>query len=313
MNKDYYKVLGVTKAATPEELKKAYRKLALKYHPDRNKGNKASEEKFKEINEAYAVLSDTEKRKQYDTFGSTEFSHRYSQEDIFRGFDFSSLFRDVGLGDIFSQAFSGGKGKKGFQFQYNFGGHGQQAPFGQGFGQGDLRQKGNDIVLELPVRLIEALNGADKVVSFRRDMQVERVSVKVPPGIEDGKKLRVAGKGEPGLRGGPAGNLYLKIRIEDDPQFKREGINLVYDLELPYSSLVLGTRADIPTLDGKTLNIRVPAGTQNNTRLRLKGFGLPASDHSGRGDQFVRILVKVPKKLNSKQKQLMEELGTIGL
>lgn len=313
MEKDYYKILGVSKAATADELKKAYRKLALRYHPDRNKGNKASEEKFKEINEAYAVLSDPEKRKQFDTFGSETFSQRFSQEDIFRGFDFSNVFREFGLGDLFGQAFSGGKGKKGFQYHYDFGGFGG-SQFGQDFrSQGEIRQKGKDIVLELPVSLSEVLSGAEKVVSFTRNMQTEKVSVKIPAGIENGKKLRVAGKGEPGIQGGPAGNLYLKIRLEDHPRFRREGLNLILDIELPFSSIVLGSQVDVPTIDGKTLNLRIPPGTQANTRLRLKGFGLPAPDNSGRGDQFVRLTVKIPQKLTNKQIKIIQELETMGL
>ncbi len=313
MAKDYYRILGVSKTASAEELKKAYRKMALKYHPDRNKGEKAAEERFKEINEAYAVLGDPEKRRQYDTYGSTEFSHRFSQEDIFRGFDFGNIFKEFGFGDLFHQAHSSGKGRNGFQFHYNFGG-GSGPQFGQPFhGQGPLKQKGRDIVLELPVTLREVFHGQEKVVTFKRGGQTERVSVKIPPSIEDGKKLRVPGKGECGLHGGQDGNLYLKIRVEEDSQFRREGSHLVYDVEIPYSAAVLGSRVDVPTIDGKTLSLRIPPGTQNQTKLRLKGFGLPAPGGGGKGDQFVRVTVKIPSDLTGRQKELIEELGATGL
>jgi curved DNA-binding protein len=312
MSKDYYKILGVPKSASAEEIKKAYRKLALKYHPDRNKGDKAAEEKFKQISAAYAVLSDPEKRKQYDTVGSTEFHQRFSQEDIFRGFDFSSIFKEFGgsFGDILGQAFSQGKKGSSRQFYYNFGGpqSGRDFRFHH-----DVKQKGEDIVLELPVSLVEVLDGAEKVVSFQRGGHTERISVKIPAGIEDGKKLRIPGKGGPGLHGGTPGNLYLKIKALEHPQFKREGFNLVLDREIPFSSVVLGSQVDVPTLDGKNLSVRVPAGTRSNTRLRLKGFGLPLPDGAGRGDLYVRIMVKVPGKLNNKQKHLVEELAAAGL
>lgn len=309
-NKDYYHILGVSKNASPGEIKRAYRKLALRYHPDRNKGDRAAEEKFKEISEAYAVLSDPEKRKPYDTFGSAEFHQRFSREDIFRGFDFSTIFKEFDLGNFFSQAFSGRKGKNSRQFGYNFGG----PPFGRDFQfKPAAKQKGQDIVWELPVSLAEVLYGAKKIVSFHRGGQTERVSVKTPPGIESGKKLRIPGKGGPGLHGGPPGNLYLKVKLQEHPQFKREASDLVMDKEISYSRAVLGSQLEVPTLDGKNLNVRVPAGTQNNTRLRLKGFGLPVPNGSGRGDQYVRIIVKVPRKLTSTQIKLIKELAAAGL
>lgn len=307
MEKGYYKVLGVSKNCSADELKKAYRKLALKYHPDRNKGDKAAEERFKEISEAYAVLTDPEKRKQYDAFGSTEFHQRFSQEDIFRGFDFGTVFREFGFGDGFGQFHSGGRNKG---YQFNFGGFGPQ--YNQQFRTAGEPGKGQDVVLELPITLLDVFHGAEKVVSFPRGQEMEKVSVKIPAGIEDGKKLRIPGKGQPGIHGGP-GNLYLKIRLQEHPKFKREGSNLVIDLEVPFSAAALGSRIDVPTIDGRTLSTRLPAGTQCNTKLRLRGCGLLFPDGSGKGDLLVRISIQVPGKLTNKQKQLVEELGAAGL
>lgn len=184
--KDYYEVLGLKKGATEEELKKAYRKLAVKYHPDKNPGDKAAEEKFKEINEAYAVLSDPKKRQQYDQFGSSDFHQHYSQEDIFRGFDVGDIFKDMGFGtdDIFSRIFGGGF---------------RQGQGGFGFGGGG-RQRGEDFSMELAVSFHDAYTGCEKRVAFMRDGKREELSVKVPAGVESGARLRVAGKGGAGER-----------------------------------------------------------------------------------------------------------------
>jgi len=181
---DYYKALGVDKNATPDEIKKAFRKLAVKYHPDRNQGDKASEEKFKEINEAYAVLSDPKKKEEYDTFGSSGFHRQYSQEDIFRGFDFGNAYKDMGTGageDIFSRLFGGA--------------------FARGGGRGGFRaasQKGTDLEMETDVSFRDAAQGAEKLVAFRRNGNREELKVKIPAGVENGSKIRIAGKGGQG-------------------------------------------------------------------------------------------------------------------
>ncbi len=322
MSKDYYKVLGVEKTATPEEIKKAYRKLAMKYHPDRNKEDKTAEEKFKEVGEAYAVLSDAEKRKQYDTFGSQGFRQRYSQEDIYRGSDLNDVLREMGLGgDFFSRIFGGGRGgPSGFR-TYTFTGGAPGGPGGPGMGgfdfsqaygeQGMGAQRGSDLVYELPVSLEEVFHGASKMVSYRRGGQVERVSVKVPAGIDTGKKLRLAGKGEPGPAGD--GDLYIKVRVLDHPQYRREGDDLEVSQEVSYSQAALGGSLEVPTLDGKKLNMKLPKGTQNGARLRLKGQGLPQFHGAGRGDLYVKVGVQVPHKLSKRQKELLEELAQEGL
>jgi curved DNA-binding protein len=306
--KDYYKILGVARSASNEEIKKAYRKLALKYHPDRNKGDKVAEDRFKEISEAYAVLSDSEKKKQYDMFGADGFQRRYTQDDIFRDVDFGSIFREFGFGGggrggphIFSQIFGGAGGRP----QYGRGG-----PFGGGRPQG---VKGQDLIYELSVPLEEVMTTTDKVIAYQVDGRQERISTKIPAGISTGKKLRLAGKGNPGAYGGPNGDLYVQIKVLDHPQFRREGDDLILNREIKLSDALLGTEIDVPTIDKKTMRLKIPAGTQNNAKFRLKGQGVPRMNKTGRGDAYVQVTVGVPKKLNKKQKALAEELRGVGL
>jgi len=315
--KDYYKILSVSKSVSPEEIKKAYRKLALKYHPDRNKGDKAAEAKFKEISEAYAVLSDPEKKKQYDMFGAEGFQTKFSQEDIFRGFDFGSTFKDFGFGgggrtqDIFSQIFGGGGGGAN---QYHFRGSG--APFGSSYGgfQGQPRRaKGQDLVYELPLTLEELSRTTNKTISFQVDGRQETVSVKVPAGIAAGKKLRLKGKGQPGPYGGPPGDLFIQIKVLDHPVFRREKNDLYFKQQIKFSEAVLGTEIEIQTIDKKRLKLKIPPGTQNNARFRFKGYGLPHMKGHGRGDAYAEITVQIPKKLNKKQKPLVKSLAEEGL
>lgn len=324
MSKDYYKILEVEKGASQDEIKKAYRKLALKYHPDRNKDDKSAEDHFKEVGEAYAVLSDPEKRKQYDTFGSTDFRQRYSQEDIFQGSDISDILREMGLGGDFFARFSGGH-SGGFR-TYGFGGGrpgaGQAGgpgmggfDFGQGFGgygQPGMA-KGTDLVYELPVSLPEVLSGATKMVSYRRGGKLEKVSVKIPPGMATGQKLRLSGKGEPGPQGAPSGDLFIRVRVTDQEGWRRDGDDLEKLVDIPFSQAALGHTMEVTTLDGKTLSVKAPKGAQNGARLRLKGQGLPHFKGSGRGDLYVKLNVKVPKKLSKRQKELLEELAQEGL
>ena len=311
--KEYYKTLGVDKKASEEEIKKAYRKLAMKYHPDRNKGDKKAEEKFKELSEAYAVLSDKEKRKQYDTVGSAGFQQRYSQEDIFQGFDFSNLFREFGFGggeNIFGQR-SGHPGGGAYR-TYTFNRGGQPFDYGDPYSQytgANRPQRGDDQMYELAITLREAGLGAEKQLSFPAGKKVEKVMVKIPPGISTGKKLRIPGKGEAGQAGGPPGDLFIQIKVLEDPVFKVEGQDLVVEKEINFTQAVLGTNVEVPTLDGKSLQVKIPPGTQAQSRLRLKGYGLPILGAKGKGDLFVKILVKIPKKLSDRQKKLVEELA----
>ncbi len=302
---DYYKILGVDKTADSAAIKKAYRKLAMKYHPDKNPDDKAAEDKFKQANEAYAVLSDPEKRKQYDTYGSTGFSERYSQEDIFRGSDLGSILREFGInfGGGFSQAGGAGSPFESF-FSQSSGCAGSR-----GFQQQAV--KGQDMTMELWVTLEEVATGTERTIALAHIG--DRVSVKIPAGIEPGKKLRVSGKGGPSQMGGPAGDLYLKVNVQPHALFQQDGSTLIYEKKVPFSQAALGTKVAVPTLDGKELNVKIPAGMQAGGKLRLKGKGLPKGPKGPKGDLMVKITIEVPKELTEKQQELLEELQKSGL
>lgn len=311
---DYYKILGVSKNSSVDEIKKAYRKLALKYHPDRNKDNKEAEEKFKQISEAYAVLSDKEKRHQYDMYGADGFQQRFSQEDIFRGSNLGDILREFGIGGFggsFRSSAGGGSPFEAFFHQASGTGGPGQSFFSRGFAQAPV--KGRDLVSELSVSLNEILTGAEKTFSLQHGGRTQSVSVKVPAGIEEGKKLRLSGKGAPSPGGGTPGDLYLVIKILPHHLFAREGQNLILQKRISYSSACLGDKIEVPTLEGKQLKVRVPAGVQQNSKLRLKGHGLPSRPGGGRGDILVQIIVDVPKHLTTVQKKLIKQLADADL
>jgi curved DNA-binding protein len=297
MAKDYYAVLGVAKDASAEDIKKSYRKLALKYHPDKNPGDKKAEEKFKEITEAYAVLSDPEKKKQYDQFGEAGFHQRFSQEDIFRGFDVGDIFREFGFGtdDIFSQLFGGARGRTTFY----------------GGGARPRAVKGQDFVLRAAIPFRQAVRGGERRVDFQRDGRIEHLQVRIPPGVESGQRLRIAGKGGPSPAGGPPGDLFLEINVEPDPRFTREGHDLYVKVQVPFSGACLGTSVAVPTLEGEK-RVKVPAGMSGGGKIRLKGFGVPGPK-KGKGDLYAVVEVAVPSKLNERQKELLEKLQKEGL
>lgn len=317
MAEDYYQVLGVDKKATAEEIKKAYRKLAVKWHPDKNPNNKsASEEKFKKISEAYAVLSDPEKRQNYDNFGSADqFRQQYSQEDIFRGFDLDEILRSFGFGG------SRGGGKTTFRTGRRGGGGGYQEyddPFSNIFGGGghqyaNMPQKGQDAEYNLSVSLEESVIGADKKISLQMENRIEDINVKIPAGISSGKKLRLPGKGLSGVNGGPNGDLYLNINVLPHPIFARDGNDLYIEKTIRFTQAALGTTIDVPTLDGTTKRLKIAPGTQNNTKIRMKGFGVPGLKGAPKGDQYIKINVEVPKKLTEKQMKIIEQLAADGI
>jgi len=309
MEDDYYKILGLDKSASKEEIKKTYRKLALKYHPDRNPGDKKAEERFKKISEAYAVLSDPEKKKQYDAFGSQAFSQKFSQEDIFRNFDFSSIFRDLGFGGgggNYTHIFRGGQQQGRDPFSDIFGGS-------QQYRQQPRAQRGNDLEYKLSITLEEVYNGAEKRLSFRKGEQTEEIQFKIQKGINSGQKLRLAGKGNPGVYGGPNGDLYIQIDVLPHMLFAREENDIIFNKSISFTEAVLGTSISIPTLSGSTKKIKVPAHTQNNTKIRMKGFGLPFFKKSEKGDQYVRIIIDIPKQLTDEQLELVKKLSKSGI
>ncbi|MGD8285000.1 MAG: DnaJ C-terminal domain-containing protein [Desulfobacterales bacterium] len=304
MSEDYYNLLGVSKDASDEEIKKAYRKLAMKYHPDHTKGDKDAEEKFKKISEAYAVLSDKEKRKEYDTFGSEGFRQRFSQEDIFRGFDFGDIFREFGFGGA---EFFGGK-RGGTRFTYGSG-----SPYGFGGQQQQAQIKGSDLVYELPLTLQEITTGTSKTITIQHQGHSENLTVKIPKGLITGKKLRLAGKGNPSPYGGPAGDLYIKSKVVNDPVFGAEKYDLYINQELKLSEAILGTTISVPTINDKQLSLKIPPGTKPGTKMRLSGHGLPAMKGNKNGDLYVRIHINIPKNLSDEQRQLIEKMAASGL
>jgi len=298
---DYYQMLGLKKGASADDIKKAYRKLAVKYHPDKNPGDKGAEEKFKEINEAYAVLSDPEKKSQYDQFGDAGFRQRFSQEDIFRGFDVGDLFKDKGFdtNDIFSRIFGAGFG--------GFGGFQQEG------GRFAARpRKGEDFYMETAVTFREAFNGCEKRIAYMKEGAREYLSVKIPAGIENSARLRLNGKGENGINGAPNGDLYLTVKVGLDPLLQREGDDILVSRDIRFTEAVLGASLDVPTMDG-TKRIKIPAGIQPGTKIRLKGLGFPHMGGTSRGDLFVRVGINVPEQLTGPQRQLLEELVKKGL
>ena len=307
--KDYYKILGVEKTTSADEIKKAYRKLAFKYHPDQNKDDKAAEEKFKDISEAYAVLSDVEKRRQYDQFGADAFNNNYSREDIFRNTDFNSILREFGFGGaggISGRIFSNQAGSSGFSF--NSGSH----QFGDAFNQRHIIQ-GESLSYTLELNLEDISKNTEKTISYRIGDKQESVSIKIPAGISDGKRLRLPGKGMPGKGGGPSGDLYVRISLRPHPVFRRDGDDLYFSSSIKYSEALLGTTLEVPAISGKTLRLKVPVGVQYGAKLRLNGQGLPNIDSGKKGDAYAEIMIDIPKKMTQEQKVAVEALADTGL
>lgn len=355
--RDYYEVLNVSRNASKQEIKKAYRKLALKYHPDRNKSSGA-EEKFKEISEAYAILSDDEKRMQYDRLGHEGISGRYTWDDIFRGADFDSVFRDMGFGfggfDTIFDMFFGGRARrrsgprKGTDLRYDLEISLEEAAFGlekdlkvPGFdvcdtcrgsgakpgtgpkncpkcnGTGEVRRtrsfgnmhfteiqtcnecQGKGVFIE---NLCKECKGKGTV------QRLHKIKLKIPPGIDDGYSLRLGGKGEPGIQGGPKGDLYVVVNVKSHEFFERDGDNIFCEAHIGFPQAALGTKIYVQTLDGKA-ELKIPPGTQTGTLFRLSGKGMPHLHGWGRGDQFVKLIVQTPTKLTRHQKKLLAELA----
>ncbi len=305
--KDYYKILGVNKNSTQDDIKKAYRQLAKKYHPDRNPGDKQAEEKFKEISEANEVLSDPEKRKKYDQLGANWKQYQTSggnnANDWFSQFNSgggrsSYNFSSGNFGDIF-----GGGGFSDF-FESFFGGGFETK---NRFSRKSQPRKGKDFDAVLNITLEEAFSGTEREFSVGG----KRLKLKIIPGTEQGKRLRLKGQGGASSSGGEQGDLYITINIDEHPYYKRTGNDLFYNLDVDIYTAILGGKKSIKTLDGKTINIMIPKGTNNGTMLRMKNLGMQIPDKKERGDLFVKVNLTIPQNLTSEEISLFEKLSKL--
>jgi len=309
--KDYYKILGVAKTASQDEIKKAYRKLAMKYHPDKNPGDKVAEEKFKEIGEANEVLSDPEKRKLYDQLGANWKQYQDAGYDPSAGGEWARYSQGGPGGQYYyefegdpSEFFGGGSGFSDF-FEAFFGrGAGRRRGFSEaeGFSGYGANMPGSDLIGEVNISLQEAYNGTERII----DLGSEKIKLKIKPGAYSGLKLRVKGKGEKG-RSGKAGDLFITINVSPHPIYERKGNDLYMDAPVDLFTALLGGKQEINTLSGK-VNITIPEGMQNGKQIRLKGKGMPVYGKSSHGDLYVKLQVKLPGKLTREQKELIEKL-----
>jgi curved DNA-binding protein len=315
--KDYYKMLGVSKTADEKEIKAAFRKLAQQYHPDKNPGDKKAEDKFKEINEAYQVLSDSEKRQKYDQFGSNWEQFRSAGGDP-GGFDWTR-WANAGAGtgagtggfsgrrmsqQEFEELFRGtGTNTSGFSDFFNmmFGGAAGSAAFQQA-----MRMDGQDLVREVEISLEEVLTGTSRLL--RKGDRT--LTAKIPAGAKDGSKLRFAGEGTTGVNGGKAGDLYLVVRILPHERFERSDADLICQQEVDLYTALLGGTMAVPTLEG-SFELKIQPETQNGQKYRLRGRGLPVAGTSERGNLYVLISVRLPKNLSEQEKSLVRQLAQL--
>lgn len=303
---NYYETIGVGKNATDDEIKKAYRKKAKKYHPDKNPDNKAAEKKFKEVSEAYAVLSDKEKRAQYDQFGDSKFRQQYTSDDIFKNVNFEDIFGEFGFGGNIFGGGRSGRARSRFTTQGGF----TFDPFKGGGGQRVM--KGQDVESTLTVSFSEAMTGGERKITLAMPNGRQSVTVKIPKGVSTGKKLRLKGKGAPSMAGGPPGDLYFAVTVAKDPVFTRDGDDLLVNAEVTYSTLLLGGTIEAATLDGNK-SIKIKAHSDPSKKIRIKGAGAPKLGGGKKGDLYVTLKVKTPKKLSKNEKELIKKLKEAGL
>ncbi|MDA4128658.1 MAG: molecular chaperone DnaJ [Thaumarchaeota archaeon] len=355
-DRDYYETLGVGKTSSTEEIKNAYRKQAMQYHPDRNKSPEA-EEKFKEVSEAYAVLSDGEKRKQYDQFGREGIYQKYGAEDIFRGADFRDIFRDMGFGfggfdDIFSQLFGGGSARtvrRGSDLTYHLqmtlrevikdetkdieiprtevcptcrgsgarpGTSPKTCDICRGSGQVQ-RVQSTGFARMIRVTACNKCGGRGQLIDSpcrecRGSGIIERrrkISVVIPAGVDDGHTLRLRGEGDAGENGTPPGDLYVVINMQPHPTFTRRESDVFVEANLGVVPAILGTELTVPTLYGD-VRLSIPAGTQPGAIFKVKGKGIPRINSGGRGDEYVRVNIMVPKHLTDQQRELLKKFDS---
>jgi molecular chaperone DnaJ len=350
--RDYYDVLGVEKNASADQIKSAYRKKAVKHHPDKNKGDKAAEEKFKEASEAYHVLSDSERKQNYDNFGHAAFENGGGGRGGFGNFDFSNHFSDI-FEDFFGEGFGGGGRKsrrsnnRGSDLRYDlsisleesYTGKKQDIKFstsdkcdtcnGSGSkpghdagscsmcdGHGQVRSSQGFFTVQ---QTCPQCSGSGEMITNPcgtcsgqgKKQASKRLSVTIPKGVDDGTRIRLAGKGEAGSRGGSSGDLYLFINVYSHELFKRSDENLFFECPISIADAALGTSMEIPTIDGGKAKIKIPSGTQSGKQFRLKGKGMPYMRGSGTGDLYVQVNTEVPVSLNKEQKELLEKFREI--
>jgi DnaJ-class molecular chaperone len=325
--KDLYEVLGVKRDASEKEIRSAYRRLARKYHPDVNPGDKGAEDNFKEINNAHEVLSDPEKRKKYDKYGD---KWEYADQ-------IEEMQRQQSAGDYFRRSQHRGDGG----FDFNTGDAGDLGDmFGSLFRQRTRRQpvkrKGEDIDYAIDLTLDEAAHGTTRTLSMQvpetcnvcggtgqvagatchvcqglgSTIETKRIEVKIPSGVQEGSRVRIAGKGQPGLNGGANGDLYLIVSIRPHERFERKGDDLYEDVSVPLSEAVLGGEVEVPTLTGRVM-LNLPPETQNGRTFRLAGLGVPHLNGSGKGDLYAKVRVVLPSRLSSRERELFEELRNL--
>ena len=349
--RDYYDVLGVNKGASPEQIKSAYRKLAVKYHPDKNKGDKASEDKFKEASEAYHVLSNAERKQNYDNFGHAAFENGGGGRGGFSNFDFSSHFSDI-FEDFFGEGFGGGRrsrrsNNRGSDLRYDlsitleeaYSGKKQDIKFsssekcetckGSGSkpghnvgscsmcgGHGQVRSSQGFFTVQQTCPQCsgsgeEITNPCSSCGGQGKKHSSKRLSVTIPKGVDDGTRIRLSGKGEAGTRGGGNGDLYLFVNVYSHDLFKRSDENLFFECPISIADAALGTSIEIPTIDGGKAKIKIPPGTQSGKQFRLRGKGMPYMRGGGIGDLYIQVNTEVPISLNKEQKELLEKFREI--
>ncbi|MDB5388597.1 MAG: cbpA [Planctomycetaceae bacterium] len=291
---DLYKILGVSKSASQDEIKKAYRKLSRKHHPDMNPDNPSAEAKFKEIQNAFDILGDEAKRKQFDTFGTTMPGGGAGGSPFPWGGGGGGA-GPIDLGNIFGgqidleSLFGGGKPGKGAS------------------NRGRKGRAGQDVEMEIQIPFRVAVEGGSHELSYEIDGRRERKTVKIPVNVDQGTVVRIGGEGLPGTAGGPPGDILLKINVATDPVFRRDGQNLLLDLPLTIAEAVLGAKVDVPTLDGGQVSLTIPPGTSSGMKLRLRGKGIPDRHSGARGDQFAVIKIVVPKILDAAAEKAIRE------
>lgn len=311
--KDYYQILGISKSASADDVRKAFRKLARKYHPDVAEDKKTAEEKFKEINEAYEVLSDPDKRSKYDAYGA-DWEHAGQRGGGFRGGGAPGGF---GAGGSYGGADAdgvhfefGGTGYSDF-FEQMFGARRGRARGAGAFGFEEMPQRGQDIEADIMVTLEEVIDGSTRQISFRRSDQAApgTYTVKIPKGVREGQRIRLTGVGGQGASGGQAGDLYLRVKLQRHPFFEVDGSDVLHDLEIPVHRAVLGCEVEVPTLEGRA-RLKIPPGTQSGKKFRMGGKGLPKPG-GGRGDFYVVVDPQLPETLGTEEKEIWEKLAKL--